>query len=160
MAILENPYLAAKPLDPMFSVGRAVRIVQAKISLTAETADNDVVILAKGLPATARVHRIMLPKGSKAFTGASIDIGLYRTSDNSVIDEDALADGQSLATALGNVDIVGANIANFDAVKDLVTLAGLDNGNIPAGGFSIGAKIVAKGTVTGDVDLDIYIEQD
>lgn len=75
----------------------------------------------------------MLPKGTAALTGCTVDIGLYKMSkglnDNAeteytAVDEDALVDGQSFAEALGNIDIVGANISSFDATKDLATLAG------------------------------------
>lgn len=54
MAIVENPYHTAKPLDPMFTVGRVLRTVQAQIAITASSANNDVVILAKGVPPAAR----------------------------------------------------------------------------------------------------------
>lgn len=160
MAILENPYLQAKPLDPMFSVGRFVRIVQAKVSLTAESADKDVVILAKGLPATARIHRIMLPKGTKALTGASVSIGFYASGTNKVLDADAVVKGKSFATALANVDLVGEGVESFDATKDIASLLGLNSGNVPAQGFDLCATIDTKGTATGDIDLDIYVEED
>ena len=71
MATYENPYAVAKPLDPMFTVGRELRTVQAQIAIGAESANNDVIILAKGISPTARVARIMLPAGSAALTGCS-----------------------------------------------------------------------------------------
>lgn len=169
MAIIENPYHTAKPLDPMFTVGRVLRTVQAQIAITTSSANNDVVILAKGVPPAARVARIMLPKGTAALTGCTVDIGLYKMSkglnDNAeteytAVDEDALVDGQSFAEALGNVDIVGANISGFDATKDLATLAGASAGDFPAEGYAIGAKLVAKGSVNGNIELDVLIEQD
>lgn len=169
MAIVENPYHTAKPLDPMFTVGRVLRTVQAKIVITASSANNDVVILAKGVPPAARVARIMLPKGTTALAGCKVDIGLYKMSkglnDNAkteytAVDEDALVDGQSFDDALGNIDIVGANIPSFDATKDLATLAGAAAGDFPAEGYAIGAKQVAKSSASGKIELDILIEQD
>ena len=160
MAVIENPYLVAKPLDPMFSVGKKVRIVQAKIALTGSSADNDVVILANGLPATARIHRVMLPKGAKAFTGATISMGFYAAGTHKELDADAVVKSKSFATALANVDLVGEGITSFDATKDIATLLGVDAGNVPAQGFDFCAKIEAKGSVTGDIELDIYVEQD
>lgn len=78
MAIVENPYHTAKPLDPMFTVGRVLRTVQAQIAITASSANNDVVILAKGVPPAARVARIMLPKGTAALTGARLTSGFIK----------------------------------------------------------------------------------
>lgn len=160
MAVIENPYLVAKPLDPMFSVGRKVRVVQAKISLNAGSADGDVVILAKGLPATARIHRIMLPKGTNALTGATISMGFYASGTNKVLDADAVVKSKSFATALANVDLVGDGVNDFDATKNIATLLGLNSGNVPAQGFDLCATIEAKGTATGDIELDICVEQD
>lgn len=90
MTVIENPYALKKPLDPMFTVGRHIRVVQAKLEITAKTAAKDVVILAKGLPATARIHRIMLPKGSAAIAGLTdVDVGFYASKTNKVLDADA-----------------------------------------------------------------------
>lgn len=36
MTVIENPYALSKPLDPMFTVGRHIRVVQAKVEITAE----------------------------------------------------------------------------------------------------------------------------
>lgn len=160
MAVIENPYLVAKPLDPMFSVGRKVRVVQAKISLNTGSVDGDVVILAKGLPATARIHRIMLPKGTNALTDATISMGFYASGTNKVLDADAVVKSKSFATALANVDLVGDGVDDFDATKDIATLLGLNSGNVPAQGFDLCATIEAKGTATGDIELDICVEQD
>lgn len=114
MTVIENPYALSKPLDPMFTVGRHIRVVQAKVEITAETAAKDVVILAKGLPATARIHRIMLPKGSSAIAGLTdVDIGFYASRTNKLLDADAVVDGKSFAAALGNVDIVGDRCQRF-----------------------------------------------
>lgn len=170
MATYENPYAVAKPLDPMFTVGRELRTVQAQIAIGAESANNDVIILAKGISPTARVARIMLPIGSAALTGCTVDIGLYKMQKNIsaeettdlateyvAVDEDCLVDGQSFATAMNNVDIVGANIASFDRTADLATLAQAKE--FPADGYAIGAKLVAKGSVNGNIELDILIEQ-
>ncbi len=170
MATYENPYAVAKPLDPMFTVGRELRTVQAQIAIGASSANNDVIILAKGISPTARVVRIMLPKGSSALTGCTVDIGLYKMQKNIsaeettdlateyvAIDEDCLVDGQSFATAMNNVDIVGANISSFDHTADLATLAQAKE--FPSGGYAIGAKLVAKGSVNGNIELDILIEQ-
>ncbi len=170
MATYENPYAVAKPLDPMFTVGRELRTVQAQIAIGSESANNDVIILAKGISPTARVARIMLPTGSAALTGCTVDIGLYKMQKNIsaeettdlateyvAVDEDCLVDGQSFATAMNNVDIVGANIASFDRTADLATLAQAKE--FPADGYAIGAKLVAKGSVNGNIELDILIEQ-
>lgn len=170
MATYENPYAVAKPLDPMFTVGRELRTVQAQIAIGASSANGDVVILAKGVPPTARVARIMLPVGSSALTDCTVDIGLYKMQKNIsaeettdlateyvAIDEDCLVDGQSFATAMNNVDIVGANISSFDRTADLATLAQAKE--FPSGGYAIGAKLVAKGSVNGNIELDILIEQ-
>lgn len=172
MATFENPFYTENPLDPMFTVGKELRTVQAKIDITEGSAANDVIVLAKGIPAAARVVHIMLPKGSTALTGASVDIGLYRIQNNlSVaggeyspveyveIDGDCLVDGQSFATALNNVDILGANITSFNETANLATLANAAAGEEPSGGYVIGAKLAAKGTATGSIYLDIVIEQ-
>lgn len=168
MATIENPFYTANPLDPMFTVGKELRTVQAKIEITAASADNDVIILAKGIPAAARVVHIMLPKGSTALAGASVDIGLYRMQKNlSVedaekyveIDGDCLVDGQSFATALNNVDILGANVSSFNETANLATIANATAGEEPSGGYVIGAKLAAKGSATGSIYLDVIIEQ-
>ncbi len=161
MTVIENPYALSKPLDPMFTVGRHIRVVQAKVEITAETAAKDVVILAKGLPATARIHRIMLPKGSSAIAGLTdVDIGFYASRTNKLLDADAVVDGKSFAAALGNVDIVGDGVSDFDATKDIATLLGMNAGDVPAYGFDLCATINTKGEATGSVEFDIYVEQD
>ena len=38
--------------------------------------------------------------------------------------------------------------------------AGAAAGDFPAEGYAIGAKLVAKGSVNGNIELDILIEQD
>lgn len=172
MATIENPFYTANPLDPMFTVGKELRTVQAKIDITAGSANSDVIILAKGVPAAARVVHIMLPKGSTALAGASVDIGLYRMQKNLSVDDgeyspveyveidgDCLVDGQSFATALNNVDILGANISSFKETANLATLANATAGEEPSGGYVIGAKLAAKGTATGSIYLDVVIEQ-
>lgn len=173
MATFENPFYTENPLDPMFTVGKELRTVQAKIDITAESADNDVIVLAKGIPAAARVVHIMLPKGSTALTGASVDIGLYRMRKNLSVSEDdeyspveyvevdgdCLVDGQSFASALNNVDILGANISSFKEIANLATLASASTGEEPSGGYVIGAKLAAKGSATGSIYIDVVIEQ-
>lgn len=173
MATFENPFYTENPLDPMFTVGKELRTVQAKIDITGDSAANDVIVLAKGIPAAARVVHIMLPKGSTALTGVSVDIGLYRMRKNLSVSEDeeyspveyievdgdCLVDGQSLATALNNIDILGANIASFKETANLATLASASAGEEPSGGYVIGAKLAAVGEVTGSVYLDVVIEQ-
>ena len=156
----KNAYAVAKPLNPMYTVGKKLRTVQVKLDLN-ETANGDVVILAEGLPATARVARIMLPKGVAAITGVSdVDFGFYASKTNKVIDADAVADGVSFASDLANIDLVGSNIASFDVTKDIATLCGLDSQNIPAHGFDLCATLNTKGAATDKIELDILIEQD
>ena len=158
----KNAYAVAKPLDPMFTVGKKLRTVQAQIALTG-TANGDVVILAEGLPATARIVRVMLPKGCAQISGVSdIDLGFYASKTNKVFDKDAVADGISFAESggLANIDLVGTNIASFDATKDIATLCGLDAQNIPAHGFDFCATLNTKGSATATIELDIVIEQD
>lgn len=158
----KNAYAVAKPLDPMFTVGRQIRVVQAQIALTG-TANGDVVILASGLPATARIVRIMLPKGVAQISGVSdVDFGFYETGTNKVIDKDAVADGVTFAASggLANIDLVGSNISNFPVVQDIATLCGLNAQNIPSKGFDLCATLNTKGSATATIDLDIYIEED
>ena len=158
----KNAYAVAKPLDPMFTVGRQVRVVQASLDLD-DTSNGDVVILASGLPATARIVRIMLPKGVAQISGVSdVDFGFYASKTNKVLDKDALVDGITFAESggLANIDIVGTNISNFDATKDIATLCGLDAQNIPAHGFDLCATLNTKGSADSKIELDIYIEQD
>jgi hypothetical protein len=158
----KNTYATAKPLDPMFTVGRQLRVVQAQIALTG-TSNGDVVILAEGLPATARIVRVMLPKGCAQISGVSdVDLGFYASKTNKVIDADAVADGITFAASggLANVDLVGTNISNFPVVKDIATLCGLSSQEIPAHGFDLCATLNTKGSATATIELDIYIEQD
>ena len=109
----------------------------------------------------SRIHRIMLPKGSAAIAGLTdVDVGFYASKTNKVLDADAVVDGKTFASALGNVDIVGDGVSDFDATKDIATLLGMNSGDVPAYGFDLCATINAKGEATGSVELDIYIEQD
>lgn len=162
MAIIENALAAAKPLDTMFTSGKRPRIVQAQINIVGNTtAANDVFILAKGLPASARVARIMLPKGAGAVTGLSdVDFGFYQSQTNKVIDADAVADGVTFASALANIDLVGKNVSNFKTTADIATLCGHGVEDIPAAGYDLCATINAVGTTSGTIDLDIVIEED
>lgn len=162
MAIIENPLAAAKPLDPMFTLGRHVRIVQAQINVVGgTTAANDVFVLAKGLPAAARIVRIMTPKGTPAVTGLTdVDFGFYQSQTNKVVDADAVADGVTFASALGNLDLVGKNVTSFATTADIATLCGHGAEDIPAYGYDLCATINAIGSTGGVIDLDIYVEED
>ena len=162
MAIIENALATAKPLDTMFTSGKRVRVVQAQIGIVGNTtAANDVFILAKGLPAAARVVRIMLPKGAAAITGLSdVDFGFYQSQTNKVIDIDAVADGVTFASALGCIDLVGKNVSSFATTADIATLCGHGANDIPAAGYDLCATIKAVGTTSGTIDLDIIIEED
>lgn len=162
MAIFENALSVAKPLDPMFSVGKKVRVVQAQINVVGgTTAADDIFILAKGLPAAARIVRIMTPKGTPAITGLTdVDFGFYQSQSNKVIDADAVVDGASFASAGACLDLVGKNISNFAVSADIATLCGHGADDIPAAGYDLCATINAIGSASGVIDLDIVVEED
>lgn len=162
MAVIENALAEAKPLDTMFTLGKRVRLVQAQIGIVGgTTAQDDVFVLAKGLPATARVVRIMLPKGASAITGLSdVDFGFYQSQTNKVVDADAVADGVTFASALACVDLVGKNISSFETTADIATLCGNGAEEIPAYGYDLCATINAVGSTSGTIDLDILVEED
>lgn len=161
MATNQNPLAVKKPLDPMFTVGKHVRVVQAQIVVGSTSLTGDIHVLAKGLPATARIARIMLPKGSSAITGFSdCDFGFYESQTGKVIDKDAIVDGVSFASAKDNVDLVGTSVSDFDATADIATLCGHGVNDIPAYGYDLCATCNTVGTASGTIDLDIVIEED
>jgi len=174
MALFENALSVAKPLDPSFTVGKKVRTVNAVINTGSTSANGDVYILAKGLPATARIAGIFLPKGSAAVTGLSdVDFGFYasHTSEsldgngnlvvnNTVIDKDALADGVTFASAKGAIDLLGDNVSNFDPTKSIGELCSLSAQDFPAHGVDVCATLNAVGTATGKIYVNILVAED
>lgn len=175
MALFENALSVAKPLDPSFTVGKKLRTVNAVINTGSTSANGDVYILAKGLPATARIAGIVLPKGSAAVTGLSdVDFGFYasHTSEsldgsgnlvinNTVIDKDALVDGATFASAKGfAIDLLGDGVSSFDPTKSIGELCSLSSQDFPAHGVDVCATLNAVGTATGKIYVNILIAED
>lgn len=175
MTLSVNAYATANPLDPSFTVGKKVRVVEAVINTGSTSANGDVVVLAHGLPATARVVGIFLPAGSAAVTGLSdVDFGVYaagkeKTVDgsgnlvyaNTVIDADALADGVSFASAkTGAIDLLGSSISSFDYTKSMAQLCSLSSQNFPAHGVDVCATLNAVGTATGSIRVNVLVAED
>jgi hypothetical protein len=163
MTISVNAFAVSKPLNPIYKTGKTLRVVQASFaSVNGTTASGDIFVLASGLPATARIVRVMTPKGTPAVTGMSdVDLGFYATGTNKVIDKDAVADGLTFASAItSNLDLVGKNISSFDQTKNIAALCGLTAESIPAQGFDLCATLNASPTASGTIEFDIYIEQE
>ena len=163
MTISKNAYAVSKPLNVMYQTGKNLRTVQASFAaVNGTTASGDIFVLASGLPATARIVRIMTPAGTPAVTGMSdVDFGFYETGTNKVIDKDAVADGITFASAkTSNLDLVGTNIASFDRTKNIATLCGLGAGSIPGQGFDLCATLNASPSASGTLEFDILIEQE
>ena len=174
MALFENALSVANPLDPSFTVGKKLRIVNAVINVGSTSAKGDVYVLAKGLTATSRIAGIVLPKGSAAVTGLSdVDFGFYasRTSqsldgsgnlvdNNTVIDADALVDGATFASAKGSIDLLGDGVSSFDPSKSIAELCSLSGQDFPAHGVDVCATLNAVGTATGKIYVNILVAED
>lgn len=175
MATYVNKYAKLNPLDPSFSVGKKVRTVEAVIETGATSANGDVVVLAHGLPATARIVGIFLPAGSGAVTGLSdVDFGVYAANNqktvdangnlvyaNTVIDADALADGVTFASAKASaIDLLGSSISGFDYTKSIAQLCNLSSQDFPAHGIDICATLNAVGTAAGLIRVNILVAED
>lgn len=174
MALFENALSTAKPLDPSFTVGKKLRTVQAVINVGSTSATGDVYVLAKGLPATARIAGIVLPKGSAAVTGMSdVDFGFYASQteksldgsgnlvdSNVVIDKDALVDGATFASAKGSIDLLGDGVSSFDPTKSIGELCSLSSQDFPAHGVDVCATMNTIGTATGTIYVNVLVAED
>lgn len=159
VTVIESALQEVKPRNALYSTGKELRTIHAKIDKKADTADGTAFILASGLSLSARVHRIMFPKGTPALAGlTSVDFGFYRKSDDTVLKADALVKAKSFAAALTNLDIVGDGIADFDNTATIGELLGLGPDQTPAEGVNLCATVNTAGSAAGVLDMDIIVE--
>ena len=156
--------LDAYPHDALFNTGVKVRTVIATITIDANSADGDVIILAKGLPYDVKVVGLRFPTVISGITQLSdVDFGLYalealtKSMLVSAIPSAAVLDANVL---VDSIDLSSAKAANVDVLQSdrAVTIGALlssQSDKEPAGGVAICATINTQGSGTGTIEVAI-----
>jgi len=162
MTTYYNGGRTAKANDPMYRTGKKLKTVASKLSIDiSEATDGDVYVIAEGLTANSRIHRIMAPGGIEAFDAAADnDIGFYYMKDGALTaaDADILVDGVDLTTATPCLDLLSKNTSlnRYSSVGDLLSL----NSDSIYTEVYLCLTINTKETTTDKtIDLDIVIEE-
>ena len=152
--------------DPLHNGGQILKTVIATITIDANSADGDVVILAPGLPISAKIVGLRLPTVVSGITQLSdVDFGFYKQAGMKATDlvsaipttlgKDVLVNGIDLSSAkAANVDILSSDRAA--TIGSLLTTA-LAADQEPAGGVNLCATINTQGSGTGTIEVAIDI---
>jgi len=149
----------AKPSKPVFSTGDRVQKVVGTYSKEAGHTTG-VVVLARNVPIDTIVEKINFPAGTPAiadFTDANI--GFRRSDDETVLDDNALADAVSFASARDYaIDILGSGITLLrdDTIGDLLSI---QSDEAPIGGVDIIMTIVTGGANTGSIVFELSLSR-
>lgn len=111
-------------------------------------------LILVSLPSNVIIHSIQL--SCSAITSAAADVGLYRaTADGgAVVDVDAFAAAQSIATALNNLQLRGLIDANKITIeRRLWEIAGLSADSNTH--YDVVATLTAAATAAGTVNLTV-----
>ncbi len=152
MATLSTIEYTANPEQPAFNMGDEVKKVYGSYAKTAALpADNDLLIIARGIPVSAVIQKINVTHPAIVdFTYADIvllDENGSVVQDSGYADE-YLAEAVTFVNARNNQNILSA------LRKPLKTLLNL-GGDKLAPSFDIALRVVTGGANTGTIDFDI-----
>jgi hypothetical protein len=157
MATFNTKGYDADSKKAIFSQGDKQQIVHAIAEVAVATADGDVFILARNLPLSTIVSRIVFPKGSAGITAATdYDWGIYKSSGDdlgAVLDIDILVAAKDMSAAI----VAGADILTADATKTIGELLSLNEDQEPAGGVHLCMTANTAGSEAQDLDMDIVL---
>ena len=149
----------AKPSKPIFSTGdRVQKVIGTYDKLTGH--GTGVVVLARNVPIDTIVTSINLPAASPAISGfTDANFGFRRSSDDTVLDDNALADAVSFDSARDYaIDILGSGITLLrdDTIGDLL---GLQSDEAPIGGVDIIMTIVTGGSAADTIVFELGLSK-
>lgn len=161
MATIFNDGRVAKPNNPVFQQGKTYRTVNAKVSFDGDQANGDIVVLAESLTVDTRVARVLSVEPTPALAGmTSVQLGFYRKDTNgtlTAVDADALWDAQSFAAAKAQGDLLRLN-TTLDRSSTIGDILGTAVDASFANGLVLALTLIAAGSATGTLDLDIQLE--
>ncbi len=150
---------ASPPVRPDVTVfGGRVRVISGTVEVTNGDSIGSTVLMGR-VPSLARVHSIRI--FCDAITSAAADIGLYRTTQDgsAVVDVDAYASAQTIASAnvLGiEVAYEARDIANIERRVWQDAAATADTGYL----YDIVATLTAAATASGTLSWQIFYTLD
>lgn len=158
MANFSTKGYIADTFRPIWSQGDKRQVVAAVAEIVVATADADTFILARNLPVSTILQRIVFPKGSAGLTGATdYDIGIYKTSDGddlgTVLDVDAFVNGRDFSVAID----AGEDINEADATQTIADLLSISSSEAHTGGVHIVLTCNTAGSEAQDLDMDIVL---
>lgn len=154
----------AVPKNPFWSVGKKLRTVTSRFSITsANSAAGDVLVLSGPLTYSSRIARIFPASATPALTGATDnDLGFYRKnpSDGSMVevDKDILWDGVTLASAITYQDLLTTRNTSLDTTQNIGQLLGSAVSEEPAGGVFLCLTMNNANTASGPLILELDVE--
>lgn len=150
---ITNRDAVPRTINPVTIAGGRVRSASATVEVTNGDSIASIFRMVT-VPSNARVRTIKL--FCDAITSAAADIGLYQTTANggAVLDVDAYATAQTIATA----NLVGIECAfevrNIDKINNRVWQDGGLTAD-PARDYDICFTLTAAATATGTVSIDV-----
>jgi len=162
MSVKHTVGVTNKTNNPLYTIGKDIRIVESEFNVTASGAANgDQYILAGGLPLETRVKALMAKNGTPAITGASDnDVGFFKMVNGSLVelDKDVLINGYSLASAKTTRDILYDATPALDRTKNIREILSLDDDVNIVGGVYLVLTMNAKPTTNKVLRLDVELE--
>lgn len=167
MAVIKTTGALAKPRDPMYGTGKAMRKINAQASLVAASmANGDILELAGPFTFDSRIDRVFSPNATPALTAATDSkLGFFKKNADgslSVIKSgsDALLwTGATLATSLSARDLLMSFTPALDRTKSIGELLAMGRDQEVTGGVWLGLTFPTKPSVNGTLDLDIEVEE-
>lgn len=166
MAVIKTAGVTAKPRNPVYTVGKKLRTVNAVVTLvSANMANGDIVELAGPFTLSSRIARIISPASTPALTAATdAKLGFFKKNSAGALvvvntgSDAVLWNGVTLATAISGNILLVLN-SSLDKFKTIGELLALGEDNEPSGGVYLGLTFPTKPTAGGTLDLDIVIEE-
>lgn len=160
----------AFPKNPMYSVGKNMRKVGAKMVFPTTGANGDQYILAGPLTLDDRVSRIYANSRPALTSATNANLGFYKSTDNGATlaglapvksgGGNELWSGVSLTAAVSvfndNLTTVNSSLDNTKAIRDLLSL-GPDLE--PPGGVFLVLTLPTANTAGGTWDAEVEIEE-
>lgn len=165
MATVYNQGRTAKPRNPFYQTGKQLQMVHSRLRVDVATnANGDVFVLAEGISAADRVHRIRAGNASGTLTAANDnDIGFYKyKADGTLVavSKDKLVDGADYSGGITAGTDLLAGMSDTDAVKSVGELLGVGVDAEPIGGYVLAMTMNTKATTTSrTLDFDVLIEK-
>lgn len=158
----------AFPLNPMYSVGKKMRKVNAKFTVPTTGNIGDQYILAGPLSIDERISRIYTQAMAALTSANTWNLGFYKSTDGGSTFSVAKASGGNelwsgvdlTAAVTTFLDVLTKKNGSLDNTKSIRDLLSLGPDAEPWGGiYLVLTNITTANSAGGTVDLDIEIEE-